>query len=467
MIRRLRHDLTGLPPTPEELDEFLNDQSPDAYERLVDRLLASPDHGVRWARWWLDLARYGESNGFEFDEFRPGAYRYRDWVVDALNRDLPYDEFARLQIAGDVLQPSDPGAIEATGFLVAGSFDTVGQNQISQVMKAVVRSDELEDIIGTVGQTFLGLTVNCARCHDHKFDPIRQTEYYRFAAALDGVRHGERDLSSIDPALRSLERQVEEVASKIHAIEAPVRQQLLARRRETPAQLPTPVAAWDFDRGLDDRVGKLKVELRGGATIGPEGLRVDGRTGFAETAALPFALKAKTLEAWVKLDNLNQRGGGVFSVQRPEGGSFDAIVYGENEPNRWLAGSEGFVRTKTVNGPAEAEATKRPVHVAITYADDGAIRIYRDGQPYGDPYLSSGPLGFAKGESRVVFGLRHSPVGGNKMLAGLVVRARLYDRKLEPGRGRRVGGFVWQLHQPEGDRRGALGRPARRSDATF
>ncbi len=110
LIRRLRFDLTGLPPTPEEVDAFLADNSPDAYETLVDRLLASPDFGVRWARWWLDLARFGESNGFEHDEARPNAWRYRDWVVDALNRDLPYDEFARLQIAGDALRPDDPGA---------------------------------------------------------------------------------------------------------------------------------------------------------------------------------------------------------------------------------------------------------------------------------------------------------------------------------------------------------------------
>jgi hypothetical protein len=195
LIRRLRFDLTGLPPTPEEVDDFLNDTSPEAYDRLVDRLLGSPDYGVRWARWWLDLARFGESNGFEYDEFRPNAFRYRDWVVGAFNRDLAYDEFARLQLAGDVLRPDDPGAIEATGFLVAGAYDTVGQSQISQAMKAVVRGDELEDIIGTVSQTFLGLTVNCARCHDHKFDPIRQAEYYRFASSLDGVRQGERDLA--------------------------------------------------------------------------------------------------------------------------------------------------------------------------------------------------------------------------------------------------------------------------------
>ena len=198
LIRRLRFDLTGLPPTPEEVDAFLEDASPDAHERLVDRLLDSPDYGVRWARLWLDLARFGESNGFEHDEFRPSAWRYRDWVVDALNRDVPYDEFARLQVAGDVLRPDDPGAIEATGFLVAGAYDSVGQAQQSEAGRAVVRGDELEDIIATVGQTFLGLTVNCARCHDHKFDPIRQVEYYRFASALEGVRPGDRDLSKLE-----------------------------------------------------------------------------------------------------------------------------------------------------------------------------------------------------------------------------------------------------------------------------
>ena len=199
LIRRLRFDLTGLPPTPEEVDTFLGDGSPDAYERLVDRLLGSPDYGVRWARLWLDLARFGESNGFEHDEFRPSAWRYRDWVVDALNRDVPYDEFARLQVAGDVLRPDDPGAIEATGFLVAGAYDSVGQAQQSEIGRASVRADELEDIIAAVGQTFLGLTVNCARCHDHKFDPIRQVEYYRFASALEGVRPADRDLSKLDP----------------------------------------------------------------------------------------------------------------------------------------------------------------------------------------------------------------------------------------------------------------------------
>jgi hypothetical protein len=194
LIRRLAFDLLGLPPSPEEVDAFVQDASSHAYEKLVDRYLNSPQYGVRWARHWLDVVHFGESNGFEFDELRSNAWPYRDWVVHALNHDLPYDEFVRLQLAGDVLRPHDADALKATGFLVAGAYDTVGQTQQSLAMRLVVRQDELEDLVGTVCQTFLGLTANCARCHDHKFDPVRQVEYYRLTAALNGAHHGERIL---------------------------------------------------------------------------------------------------------------------------------------------------------------------------------------------------------------------------------------------------------------------------------
>jgi hypothetical protein len=208
LIRRVTYDLIGLPPTPAEVDAFLRDDRPDAYARLVDRLLDSPHYGERWARHWLDVVRFGESNGFEHDELRKNAWRYRDWVITALNDDMPYDEFARLQLAGDVLQPNQDAAVIATGFLVAGGYDSVGQGQQSAAMRAVVRQDELEDIVGTVGQTFLGLTVHCARCHDHKFDPVRQEEYYRLAASLAGVRHGERALGSGKNALDKKAKQL-------------------------------------------------------------------------------------------------------------------------------------------------------------------------------------------------------------------------------------------------------------------
>jgi hypothetical protein len=431
LIRRLSFDLLGLPPVPEEIDAFLGDSSPDAYLRLVDRYLASPQYGVRWARWWLDLARYGESNGFEYDEFRPNAWRYRDWVVDAFNRDRSYDEFARLQLAGDVIRPNDPAAVEATGFLVAGAYDTAGQNQISLAMKAVVRSDELEDMIGTVAQTFLGLTVNCARCHDHKFDPVRQVEYYQIASALSGVRHGERDLSEIDRELTGTRRQIDLLLAQVTAIEAQARARILARRANARQSVPAPQAAWDFDRGLDDRVGSLDIALQGSATLTPEGLSLDGKTGYAVSPPLTRALKAKTIEVWVRLDNVHQRGGGAISIRALGGGTFDAIVFGEHEPGIWMAGSDNFRRTQSVGGKPENDATHRPVHVAITYAADGTIRVFRDGRPFGAAYKSSGPAVFPAGDSQVVFGLRHAPAGGNRMLAATIARARVYDRALD------------------------------------
>jgi hypothetical protein len=424
LIRRLSFDLLGLPPTPDDIEAFLKDDRPDAYERLVDRYLASPQYGVRWARPWLDLARFGESGGFEYDEFRPNAWRYRDWVVDALNRDMPYDEFVRRQVAGDILHPDDPGSVEATGFLVAGAYDTVGQNQLSVVMKKIVRQDDLEDMVSTVGQAFLGLTVHCARCHDHKFDPIRQVEYYRMTAALAGVRHGERDLTSLDPDVRDAKRRITDLSAKIAAIEAPARATVRGSRspKDDP---PTPIGVWDFAAG-----GASGITLQGSARIDSQGLKVDGKTGFAATIPLARDLRAKTIEAWVRLDSLDQRGGGVISVQIPDGSAFDAIVFGENEPGRWMAGSEGFARTQSFAGPPETDALLRPVHVAIVYSEDGTISGYREGRPYGKSYRSARPVVFPAGKAQLVFGLRHGSPGGNRMLAGTIARARLYDRAL-------------------------------------
>ncbi len=230
LIRRLSFDLLGLPPTPEEVAAFVRNDSPGAYEELVDRYLDSPRYGVTWARHWLDVVRFGESNGFEHDEFRPNAWPYRDWVVDTLNQDLPYDEFARQQLVGDLLKPGDPDALAATGFLVAGSYDSVGQTQQSEAMRKVVRQDEMEDVVGTVGQTFLGLTVQCARCHDHKFDPVRQVEYYRLVAALSGVRHGERSLPRPERELAGAKRELAKARDELAAIEEPVRKQYFAER---------------------------------------------------------------------------------------------------------------------------------------------------------------------------------------------------------------------------------------------
>ncbi len=197
LIRRLTFDLTGLPPEPDEVDRFERDPAPDAYERLVDRLLASPDFGERWARHWMDVIRFGESQGFERNRIRDSAWRYRDWIVSAFNRDLPYDEFVKLQLAGDVLRPGTYDGMVATGYHVCGTWDQVAHVEGSGAMRQAARQDHLEDLIGTYGQAFLGLTLQCARCHDHKFDPIEQRDYFRTAAVLDGIRQQESEASGL------------------------------------------------------------------------------------------------------------------------------------------------------------------------------------------------------------------------------------------------------------------------------
>jgi hypothetical protein len=180
LLRRAYFDLIGLPPTPEEVSAFLGDSSPNAYEKVLDRLLASPHHGERWARHWLDVARFAESHGFEHDYNRPTAWPYRDFVIKALNRDLPYDRFVAWQLAGDEIAPGDPLAVTATGFLGAGVHST----QITANTVEKERYDELDDIVRTMGTAMLGMTIGCARCHDHKYDPIPQTDYYRLVSAF-------------------------------------------------------------------------------------------------------------------------------------------------------------------------------------------------------------------------------------------------------------------------------------------
>jgi hypothetical protein len=187
LIRRLHFIMLGLPPTPERVAAFVADTRPDAWELLVEEVLASPHYGERWATHWLDLVRFGETHGFETNRERPTAWHYRDWVIDSFNRDKPYDQFVREQIAGDAL-----GQDVATSFLVAGPFDSVkGQDP---KLRLTQRMNELDDMINTTGTAFLGLTTGCARCHNHKFDPISQKDYYSMQAVFAGVQHGDRAL---------------------------------------------------------------------------------------------------------------------------------------------------------------------------------------------------------------------------------------------------------------------------------
>lgn len=189
LIRRLYLDVLGIPPTPEEVDDFVSSTDPKAYEALVDRVLASPRFGERWARHWLDVVRFAETYGYEMNQPRPNAWRYRDYVINAINQDLPYTQFIREQLAGDAL-----GADTATGFLVAGPKDMVTSPDI--VLTKNQRDTELHDMVTTTAGAFLGLTAGCAKCHDHKFDPISQRDYFQLRAIFAGVRHGDREIQS-------------------------------------------------------------------------------------------------------------------------------------------------------------------------------------------------------------------------------------------------------------------------------
>lgn len=196
LIRRLSFDLLGLPPNPAEVEAFVNDPDPKAYEKLVDRMLSSPHYGERYARHWLDIAHYADTHGFERDQRRDSAWRYRDYVIAAFNEDKPYTRFLKEQIAGDVWWPDDTDAVVATGFLAAGPWDFVGQVETkSPVLRRSARTLDLDDMATQVMTATMGMTVNCARCHDHKLDPISQEEYYRLWSVFAGVKREERVVS--------------------------------------------------------------------------------------------------------------------------------------------------------------------------------------------------------------------------------------------------------------------------------
>ncbi len=222
LIRRVTFDLTGLPPTPEEVDAFLNDRGPTAWEKVVDRLLASPRYGERWGRHWLDVVHYGDTHGYDKDKRRDHAWPYRDYVIRALNEDRPYDRFLREQVAGDVLYPDSPDGVVGTGFIAAGPWDFVGHVELREgtVEKEKTRVLDRDDMVASAMSTFNSVTIHCARCHDHKFDPIPQRDYYRLQAVFAGVDRGDR--SYLEPAAAArnadAERRKADAARRLEAL---------------------------------------------------------------------------------------------------------------------------------------------------------------------------------------------------------------------------------------------------------
>ncbi len=423
LLRRLSFDLTGLPPTPEEIVAFVSDTRPNAYEKLVDRLLASPHYGERWARHWLDVARFGESHGFEYDRLREHAWRYRDYVVNALNADKPYDQFIREQVAGDVLESAGEDGVIATGFLVAGPQDEAGKGAPGLQVRLRAREEELEDMIGLVGQTFLGLSVNCARCHDHKFDPIPARDYYRLKSALAGAQPGNRSvLTKKQAESRSLQMQQlrakqADCQSQIRRIEEPIRARLLQQQGATSRSLPTtpqPLLRWTFD------------DLPGGR------LTLDGKSGRFQSEPLAVEIREKTLESWVSLADLNQHGGSVLTLEADGGAPFDAIVFGERQRGKWISGSEFYNRTKDLEAAVETVTPGELVQLVSVYHADNRIEVYRNGKPYATAYTPVGENGtlrtYAAGKSHVLIGPRHT--GSGDFLHGEIEEARLYNRAL-------------------------------------
>ncbi len=202
LVRRLYFDLLGLPPTYEEVERARNDPREDWYERLVDELLASPHYGERWARHWLDVVHYGETHGYDKDKPRPNAWPYRDYVIRAFNEDKPYSRFVQEQIAGDVLFPNTVDGVEALGFIAAGPWDFIGHAEVpeTKIDGKIARHLDRDDMVSNTMNTFVSLTAQCAQCHNHKFDPISQEEYYRLQAVFAAVDRADKAYD-VDPAI--------------------------------------------------------------------------------------------------------------------------------------------------------------------------------------------------------------------------------------------------------------------------
>jgi hypothetical protein len=237
LLRRVTFDLTGLPPPPEEEERFLHDNNPDAYPVLVERLLGSPQYGERWAQHWLDLARFAESNGYEIDADRPHAWRYRDYVIRSLNDNKPFNRFVTEQIAGDLL-PRDADSIRQADRLIATGFNRCGPIHLvsGNVDKDEVRYELLSEMNGAIGSAFLGLTLACARCHDHKFDPVSQADYFRLQAFFAATQPCEIDLATTEEKatytkrMNELKKAIEPLQGQIRELEAPYQNRLTEKK---------------------------------------------------------------------------------------------------------------------------------------------------------------------------------------------------------------------------------------------
>ena len=277
LIRRVAYDLTGLPPTPEEIAAFVADRSPQAYENLVERLLASPHYGEQWARHWLDVVRFAESDGYEYDTHRPDAYRFRDYVIAAFNQDKPYDQFVREQLAGDELDPKSSELLVASGFNRLGPLR---KNQGNQEV-ASSRTEVLTEMTNIVGGAFLGVTVGCARCHDHKFDPIRQSDYYRLQGYFaqtdsnDVIVATPEEQAQYRAMVEPLEAESRKLRGTMRRATEEEKGKILIRLEELDEKMPLPLKAMYAVR--NDPQGMTQIHLLGRGDYRNKGPKVGMR----------------------------------------------------------------------------------------------------------------------------------------------------------------------------------------------
>ncbi len=473
LVRRIFFVLIGLPPSADDVSAFVKAAAvdrPAAVAALVDRLLASPRFAEHWARHWLDLMRYAETHGSEGDPEIPEMWRYRDYVIRAMNDDVPWDALIREHIAGDLLpQPrwnKDGGWNESALGVAHLRLVEHGFQPVDTRDEQVKTVDSQIDVLT---KAFQGLTVSCARCHDHKFDAVSQRDYTAIAGVMESSRPAmitidsparlkagadalaaqkqrikeamvaawNREADAIPERLlggRARAEKAAQLAAEIAAIERPMaelraiaRTRVIERRGKTTAaaaEVPAPIRRWSFDAAPESG------ELAGGAVVKNGRLILDGR-GHFRSAPLGVELSAKTLEAWVSPATLDQRGGGVVGVETANGSVFDTVVFAEHENRRWMAGSNFGQRSRPAGGEDESARPGELVHLAITYESDGTIAVFRNGAPYGKSWkIGNAPVAFPK-DARALVGLRHTG-GGNPFFHGEVDEARIYDRALSP-----------------------------------
>jgi hypothetical protein len=478
VIRRLTFALTGLPPTPGEVEAFVQAAARDresAIREATERLLASPHFGERWARHWMDLVRYAETHGSEGDPEIPEAWRYRDYLIRAFNADVPLDQLIREHLAGDLLPQPRWNRGEQFNESILGiahlRFVEHGFQPVDTRDEQVKTTDSQIDV---AMKAFQALTVSCARCHDHKFDAISQRDYYALAGIFESSRpamvaidapdvlaknkaalaalkpriraalaedwKGEpakvaaRLLSEVqpDPRAAAIAGKIGQLERQIASLEGAARERLAAKiGGGRLAAAAHPVARWTFETGPADVNGTLHGELHGAAAIRRGRLILDGKDSFFRSAPIGREIREKTLEAWVALATLDQRGGGIITIENASGAVFDSVVFAEKEERRWVAGSNNFRRSRNLGGPPETAKADELVHVAVAYRSDGTIAFYRNGRLHGEAWKSpsESPISFAAGDAHILLGRRHTG-GGRAFLAGEVEEARLYDRAL-------------------------------------